>query len=130
VATRADAVNQTIAVTRQTLKDFATNGPTDKELQDAKTYLTGSYPLAFQSSAGIAGQLNSFQRIGLPIDYVANRNALMNAVTSADVKRVAARLFDPARMTIVIAGSPVEPKAAPRPSAPVDRPKTGAPARK
>jgi zinc protease len=130
VATRADAVNQTIAVTRQTLKDFAANGPTGKELQDAKTYLTGSYPLAFQSDAGIANQLNSFQRIGLPIDYVTKRNALVSAVTLDDVKHAAARLFDPAKMTIVVAGSPVEPKAPPRPSAPVVRPKDGAPARK
>src|SRR6185436_4891425 len=66
VATRADAVNQTIAVLRQTLADFAANGPTEKELVDAKTYLTGSYPLAFSSNAGIAAQLNSFQRVGLP----------------------------------------------------------------
>src|SRR6185312_10935758 len=92
VATRADAVKQTIEVVRQTLKDFAANGPTDKEMADAKTYLTGSYPLAFQSNAGIAGQLSAFQRVGLPIDYVTKRNALITAVTAADVKRVSAKL--------------------------------------
>jgi hypothetical protein len=42
VATRANAVKQAIAVTRQTLKDFAASGPTEKEMADAKTYLTGS----------------------------------------------------------------------------------------
>lgn len=126
VATRADAVKQTIDVTRQTLKDFAATGPTDKEMADAKTYLTGSYPLAFQSNAGIAGQLSSFQRIGLPIDYVTRRNALISAVTIDDVKRVSARLFDPTKMTIIVAGTPVEPNARPRPSAPVGRPKAPA----
>jgi zinc protease len=130
VATRADAVNQSIAVTRQTMKDFATNGPTDKELADAKTYLTGSYPLAFASNAGISAQLNSFQRVGLPIDYVTKRNALITAVTLADVKRVAAKLFDPSRMTIVVAGTPREPNGGKKPSAPVSRPKTGAKPRK
>jgi zinc protease len=118
VATRADAVRQTIDVTRQTLKDFAANGPTPAEMSDAKTYLTGSYPLAFQSNAGIAGQLNSFQRIGLPLDYVTKRNALIGAITIDDVKRVSAKLFNPQRMTIIVAGSPVEPKGRPKPSAP------------
>jgi zinc protease len=129
VATRANAVKQTIAVTRQTLKDFAASGPTAKEMADAKTYLTGSYPLAFASNAGIAGQLNSFQRIGLPIDYVTRRNALINAVTIEDVKRVSARLFNSDRLTIVVAGTPVEPNMRPRPSA-AENPKPAAPARK
>lgn len=129
VATRANAVKQTIAVTRQTLKDFAASGPTAKELADAKTYLTGSYPLAFASNAGIAGQLNSFQRIGLPIDYVTRRNALIGAVTIEDVKRVSARLFSSDRLTIVVAGTPVEPNSRPRPSAPAN-PKPAKPARK
>jgi zinc protease len=123
VATRADAVNQVIAVTRQTLKDFAANGPTDKELADAKTYLTGSYPLAFSSNAGIAAQLNSFQRVGLPIDYVTKRNALISAITPEDVKRVAARLFNPEHMTIIVAGTPREQRRAPPPSRSAEKPK-------
>jgi zinc protease len=123
VATRADAVNQTIAVTRQTLADFAANGPTQKELDDAKTYLTGSYPLAFSSNAGIAAQLNSFQRVGLPIDYVTKRNALINAITIDDVKRAAARIFNPAKMTIIVAGTPSGPKRAAPPAKPSAPPK-------
>jgi len=105
VATRADGMRQTIDVIRQTFADYAANGPTDKELADAKTYLTGSFPLAFGSNVGITGQLNAFQRVGLPVDYVQKRNALIDAVTADDVKRVAARLFNPARLTIVVGGS-------------------------
>jgi zinc protease len=106
VATRADAVRQTISVVRDTLTDFAANGPTQAELDDAKTYLTGSFPLAFASTAGIAAQLSVYQRQGLDIDYVAQRNDLVKAVTLADVKRVAKRLFDPRRLTVVVAGTP------------------------
>src|SRR5215469_16582732 len=108
VATRADAVHQTIQVVRDTLSDFAANGATQNELDDAKTFLTGSFPLAFASNAGIASQLGTFQRQGLDIGYVARRNALIQAVTLDDVKRVAKRLFDPARLTVVVAGTPVE----------------------
>jgi zinc protease len=120
VATRADAVRQTIQVVKDTLADFAKTGATQSELDDAKTYLTGSFPMAFSSYAGIAAQLGTFQRQGLDIGYVARRNALIQAVTLEDVKRVAKRIFDPARLTVVVAGTPVDGKpAAQRPRPPV-----------
>jgi zinc protease len=105
VATRADAMDTTIGVIRQTLADYVAHGPTQAELDDAKTYLTGSYPLAFSSNAGIASQLNTFQRAGLDIGYVGRRNGLIQALTLAQVKRAAARIFDPSRLTIVIGGT-------------------------
>ena len=107
VATRADAVRQTIQVVRDTMADFAQSGPTQQELDDAKTYLTGSFPLAFASDAGIAAQLATFQREGLDAGYVARRNALIRAVTLDAVRRAAKRLYDPARLTVVVAGTPV-----------------------
>lgn len=106
VATRADAVRQTVQVVKETLAKFAAEGPTQAELDDAKTYLTGSFPLAFASNSGTAAQLGTFQRQNLDIGYVARRNAMIQAVTLADVKRVGARLFNPAKLTVVIAGTP------------------------
>src|SRR5258708_22587546 len=112
VATRANAIRQTVQVVKQTMADFAANGPTQQELDDAKTYLTGSFPLAFASNSGTAAQLGTFLRQNLDIGYVARRNSLIQAVTLADVKRVARRLYDPARLTVVIGGSPVEGRGA------------------
>ena len=122
VATRAGAVRQTIQVVKDTLADFAATGPTQSELDDAKTFLTGSFPLAFASNAGIAAQLGTFQRQGLDIGYVARRNALIQAVSLDDVKRVSKRLFDPARLTVVVAGTPVEGNAVPQTPKPPVRP--------
>lgn len=119
VATRADAVGQTLDVVRQTMSDFAANGPTEQELDDAKTYLTGSFPLAFDSNAGIAAQLGTYQRQGLDAGYVARRNDLIRAVTLADVRRVAKRLFDPSRLTVIVAGSPAGGPVTQRPKPPV-----------
>ena len=137
VATRAGGMRQTIDVVRATMRDFVANGATDKELADAKTYLTGSFPLAFSSNVGIASQLNAFQRVGLGIDYMQKRNALINAVTLDDVKRVSARLLSPNKLTIVVAGSlqgpPVHekpqagPGKPPQPAAPPVPPKTRTP---
>ena len=119
VATRADAIRQTVQVVKDTLADFAQNGPTQQELDDAKTYLTGSFPLAFASNSGTAAQLGAFQRQNLDIGYVARRNSLIQAVTLADVKRVSKRLFDPARLTVVIGGTPAEGRGAPVAGRPV-----------
>ena len=105
VATKEESMNLSLGVVRDVLADYAAHGPTAAELADAKTYLTGSYPLAFSSNAGIAAQLNAFQRAGLPIEYVARRNSLIQALTLDDVKRAAARLYNPARMTVVVGGS-------------------------
>jgi zinc protease len=104
VATKRESMNESLEVIRDTLRKFSAEGPSAQELADAKTYLTGSYPLAFSSNAGIAAQLNSFQRSGLPIEYVARRNGLINALTLEDVRRAATRLFSPARLTVVVAG--------------------------
>ena len=105
VASKHESMSESLAVIRDVLKRFAQEGPTDTELADAKTYLTGSYPLAFSSNAGIAGQLNSFQRDALPLDYVTRRNSLIDALTIDDVRRAARRLYNPARMTVVVAGT-------------------------
>ncbi len=105
VSSKTASMREAIAIVRQTMKTFAADGPTAKELADAKTYLTGSFPLAFDSNVGIARQLNTFQSEGLGVDYVANRNALIEAATAADVRHVAARLFNPAKLTVVVAGS-------------------------
>jgi len=127
VATRANAIRQTVQVVKATLADFAKNGPTQQELDDAKTYLTGSFPLAFASNSGTAAQLGTFLRQNLDIGYVTRRNALIQAVTLADVKRVAARLFDPARLTVVIGGSPADGRAAPQVPRPPVLPAPAAP---
>jgi len=105
VATRRDSMSRSLEVIRNVLAEYAAHGPTEAELRDAKTYLTGSYPLAFSSNVGVAAQLNAFQRAGLDIDYVTSRNSRINALTLADVRRAAARIFDPKREIVVVAGT-------------------------
>jgi zinc protease len=115
VATRRESMSQSLDVIRATLANYAAHGPTQAELNDAKTYLTGSYPLAFSSNTGIAAQLNTFQRAGLPIGYVTDRNARINALTLDQVRAAAARLFDPKAMTVVVGGSIVVASTHPKP---------------
>ena len=75
---------------------------TAEEVADAKTYLTGAYPLRFDGNARIAGIMVGMQMIGLPIDYIATRNDKVEAVTLEDVRRVAGQVFRPANRTVAI----------------------------
>ncbi|WP_042251307.1 pitrilysin family protein [Paracoccus sp. PAMC 22219] len=81
-------------------------GVTDQELTDAKTYLTGEYPLRFDGNGRIASIMAGMQLIGFPIDYIDTRNDKVEAVTSEDVSRVAQRLLDPEQLRFVLVGRP------------------------
>ena len=85
----------------------AAQGVTEEELARTKTYLTGAYPLRFDGNGTIAQILVGMQATGLPIDYAATRNDRINAVTLADMARVAARLIQPGKLRVVVAGEPV-----------------------
>ncbi|MFZ1414891.1 MAG: pitrilysin family protein [Defluviicoccus sp.] len=102
--TANERVGETVAVIRDEWRRLAREGLTEAELADAKRYLTGSYPLRFTASGPIAHMLVAIQLDHLGIDYINRRNGLIEAVTLADANRVATRLFDPARLSVVIAG--------------------------
>jgi zinc protease len=105
-ATRNDRVGLSLEIIRAELGRMAKEGPTPEELADAKTYLTGSYALRFDSSLKIAGQLLGIQLQDLGIDYVEKRNGMIEAVTIDDIKRVAARLLKPGELIVTIVGRP------------------------
>ncbi|MEJ8473563.1 M16 family metallopeptidase [Roseibium algae] len=92
-ATRADRADETLAVILEQFERMATDGPSQSELDSAKRFLIGSYPLRFDASGKIARQLIALQNAELGIDYFDRRNAEIEAVTLEDVKRVAKRLI-------------------------------------
>jgi zinc protease len=104
-ATRADRAGQTLEVMEDEIRKLADTGPTEDELAKAKSFLTGSYALRFDTSTKIAEQLAQIQLEDLGIDYIDKRNSLIDAVTMADVKRVAKRLLE-AKMLITVVGKP------------------------
>lgn len=106
MASANDKVAEAVALIREVWDRFAQEGATERELADAKTYLTGEYPLRFDGNGKIASILAGMQLIGLPADYVNTRNARVEAVTLADVRRVAARLLDSAQIRFVLVGKP------------------------
>ncbi|MGR3622552.1 M16 family metallopeptidase [Pseudophaeobacter sp.] len=85
---------------------LASEGVTEKELQDAKTYLTGAYPLRFDGNGRIASILVGMQMDDLPIDYVKTRNDKINAVTLEEINRVAGEVLMPQALHFTVVGRP------------------------
>ncbi len=106
VATANARVAKSLELIRQEWARMAEGGLTQEELDAAKTYLTGSFALRFDSNAKIASFLVGAQSANLPIDYIDTRNGLVEAVTLEDVSRVAGRLLKPDDLFVVVVGKP------------------------
>lgn len=106
VATQNGRVAESLDLIRAEWRRMAEEGPTQDELEHAKKFLTGSFPLRLSSSGAIADMLVGIQWHDLGIDYLDRRNDLIDAVTLEDLRRVARRLLDPKSLTVVVVGSP------------------------
>ncbi len=106
VSSANDRIAEAIDVIRDEWRDIAENGVTAKELEDAKLFLTGAYPLRFDGNARIAGILVGMQSQDLPIDYIATRNDKVNAVTLEEANAVAKWLYQPDSLHFVVVGAP------------------------
>nr|PZN87739.1 MAG: peptidase M16 [Pseudomonadota bacterium] len=106
VATKNEEIGQSLEVIRAELQRMATEGPTPEELENAKSYLIGSYPLRFDTNAKIANQLLGIMQDGLGQDYIEKRNSLIEAVTLEDVKRAAKRILETDNLIMTVVGQP------------------------
>lgn len=106
VATQNARVGESIALIRQEWGRLASGGVSEEELAAAKAYLTGSYVLQFDNTDKIARLLVSIQLDDLGIDYIDKRNGYLEAVTRADIARLAKRLLDAKALSFSVVGQP------------------------
>lgn len=80
----------------------------EAELQDAKNYLTGVFPIRAETQEGLTNLLVSQQLNDLPEDYLQTYRDNINAITIKDVQRVANEYVMPEKLAIVIVGDAEE----------------------
>ena len=117
--TRADRAGETLDAVEKEIRRMAEEGPTQQELDEAKSYLKGSQMLQLDTSSKLASGLLQYQLDRLPIDYLEKRNAIVDAVTLADAKAVAKRLWGQGLLTVIVGRAPqaaAEPAAATPPT--------------
>ena len=117
--TRADRAGETVDAIEKEIRRIAADGPTQQELDEAKSYLKGSQMLALDTSSKLAQALLQYQLDRLPIDYIERRNALVDAVTLDDAKKAAQRLWGQGLLTVIVGRAP---QAAAQPAAAAAQP--------
>lgn len=108
VATRPQNVAEVIDVVRTEMRRIARHGVSMMDLANVKDYLTGSFPLKFNTNAKTAATLLRIREQKLGMDYMNTHIAKVEAVSLEDIKRVAARLLIVSDLQIVVVGDPDE----------------------
>lgn len=105
-ATRADRATETVDTITREVKRMAADGPTQQELDEAKSYLKGSQMLALDTSSKLASALLQYQLDKLPIDYIEKRNAVVDAVTLDEARQAARQLWNDGLLTVSVGRAP------------------------
>lgn len=103
--TRPDQADQALAVVREVLERFATDGPTQAELDAAKANMAGGFALQLDSNKKLLGQVANIAWNDLPLDYLDTWQARVQAIPLEQVKAAFARVVHPQRMATVVLGA-------------------------
>jgi zinc protease len=103
-STRNEQAKQALDITQQVLQNYLKDGPKDEELEAAKQYLTGSFPLSLSSNRSIAAFLLHMAFYHLPDNYLDTYIAHINAVTKNDIKTAFNQQVNPDKLLLVTVG--------------------------
>jgi zinc protease len=100
--TKNESVREAIARARAEVERIRDEPVGGEELEDAKRYLTGSFPLRLDSNSNIVDFIAQVSFYGLGVDYADRYIEKVKAVTSADVQRVARQYLHPDQFVEVV----------------------------
>ncbi len=124
--TKNSSALEAISLILQQIKRIREEFVSDKELEGAKKYLIGSFPLRIDTQAKLAGIILQEEYFGLGLDYPERYPSLIRSVSRDDVLRVAKTYLHPEGYVMVVVGNLKEAGIAPDESSPL---KKGAPSR-
>lgn len=104
--TRPDQAAQAVAVAKDVVQGFVSEGPTEAELQAAKSNLVGGFALRIDSNRKLLDNVANIAWNRLPLNYLDTWTQQVERVTAADVRRAMARVLQPQRMVTVVVGAP------------------------
>lgn len=97
--------DQALKMVRQVVSDFVVKGPTDAELEAAKKHITGSFPLRLDSNGKIAENLAVIGFYGLPLTYLDDFIARVEAVSADQIRKAFRQRVHPEQMVTVTVGA-------------------------
>ncbi|HXH07749.1 MAG TPA: pitrilysin family protein, partial [Vicinamibacterales bacterium] len=102
--TRSEATAETLRLLVDEFWRLQREPVQDAELQGAKDYLTGSFPLTIETPSAIALQVLNALFYGLDLKELETFRERVNAVSVDDISRVARAYLRPDRLSIVLVG--------------------------
>jgi len=102
--TKVESAGEAIRLVREEIEKVHVEGATEAELQAAKDYLTGNFPLRLDSTGKLAGFLVQVEYFGLGDDYIERYPDRVRAVTVDDVRRAAQKYLRPSDLVLVVVG--------------------------
>lgn len=100
--TKNESANTAIEEVLKEIRNIQAVPVSDTELSDAKSFLTGSFPMRIETSSRIAGFLVAVEYYGLGTGYIDNYPLYINNITKEDVLRVAKKYLDPENYVLVV----------------------------
>ena len=103
--TKNDSTRETIRIAREEIERIRRELVSEQELNDAKDYLTGSFPLRLDTNRKVANFLAQVEFFQLGLDYPDRYGDFIGKVTREDVLRVAKRYLQPEKFITVVVGN-------------------------
>lgn len=103
--TKNETAGPAAAEVIQQVRRIHREGVTEEELNDAKAYLTGSFPLRIDTNREVAAILGQAELYDLGLDYPDQYLQAIRSVTREDIHRVARQYLHPDRAVLVVLGN-------------------------
>lgn len=102
--TKNESAGEAIKIAVAEIRKMREQGVTDSELNEAKDYLIGSFPLRFDTNRKVAAFLSQVEFYGLGLDYPDRYPEIIRKISREDVLRAATTYLHPEKLiTVVVA---------------------------
>jgi zinc protease len=102
--TRSETTGEALRLTVDEFWRLQRERVSERELNDAQAYLTGSFPLTIETPSAIALQVLNAVFYGLDLNELQTFRERVNGVTPDDIQRVARLYLHPDKLSIVLVG--------------------------
>jgi zinc protease len=103
--TKNETAQEAIRIVKDEIRRMREQRVTERELNDAKDYLTGSFPLRLDTNRKVANFIAQVEFFQLGVNYPEWYADLIKKITAEDVERVARRYLQPDKLITVIVGN-------------------------
>lgn len=104
--TKNETIRETIDETIKVVEKLRSEGPSEQELDKARTYLTGLYPLGLQAPDNLAARLLSVEFYDLPDDFIETYSAKIKEVSMEDCRRALKSYFCTEDLNVLVVSNP------------------------